>query len=119
MELRSEVISRMPNCVCERSLTLAVHLELKCQRIQIRRSHLRRPPQARMREHQLGKLIRREGHVFRFIRSKLHFLFELDAFNLPSQRAFDAASVAFFNCAVTVSCARSVAGKSSFETTVA
>ena len=81
-ELKSEVISRMPNSVVEWSLTDAVRFELHGQRIKIRLAHLRGPPQPRVREYELLKLIGSKGDVLRFVRCQFHILLELDRLDL-------------------------------------
>ena len=55
---------------------LSVHLERKTQIVQVRRPHLRRPPQPRIAQVELWIPIRREHHVFRLSRRQFHGLGE-------------------------------------------
>ena len=71
-----------------------VYVELHRQLVQFRLSHLRWPPQARIRNDQLGEFVGREGHILRFIGSKLYILVEVNvlnsAFQLPLHRLIGA-----------------------------
>ena len=117
-ELKSEVISRMPNSVLESRLCTVYH-ELHHQSPKIRNAHLSRPPKLRVLHDEIAKSVGREGDVFHFMGSEFNVLLEGDAarirpFSLPLTVWF----VPFLSCAVTVRRATSLAGEFSFDTTV-
>ena len=78
----------MPNSVVELIADRAVDFKLHAQLVEIRLAHLHRPPQARIREDELRKLVRSERHVFGFVRCQFHILLERDVLDLALELPF-------------------------------
>ena len=74
----------------------AVHFKRQSQIVQVRRPHLRRPPQPRMAQVEVRILVRLEDHVFRLSRRQFDRLREVDVFDAAFQRPFDRVITAIF-----------------------
>ncbi len=68
---------------------LAVQIEFQAEAVALRLAHLRRPPQARMVDIELGKLLRSKGHILRLAGPEFDFLRKFDLFDLAFERPLD------------------------------
>jgi hypothetical protein len=64
-----------------------IDVERQAQPVQFRLTHLRGPPQARIREDELREVVGSEGDVFAFVSGEFNGLLEGDGIDLTFQRA--------------------------------
>ena len=67
----------------------AIHIEFHGQLVDVRLAHLRGPPQPRIREHKLRKLIRSKSDVLGLVGCQLHVLLEIGILNAAFELTLD------------------------------
>ena len=93
----------MPNFVFRLVGNFSVEIEFQAEVVAFGFAHLRRPPQPRMVDIELGKLLGGERYVFRFASPEFDFLGKFDLFDLAFERSLHRDGWrAFFSRAVTV-----------------
>ncbi len=79
---------------------LTVDAKIDFHFIEILRSHLPRPPQARVGQVEFRELLRGKSHPFRFMRREFNLLSKMDVFDLACQHSFHGVFTGVFEVGV-------------------